>query len=210
MTMPDSSDAGRPSVTIVPANEASWDDLQTVFGTRGYAASCQCQYFKIFDKDWRSVPVAERAERLRQQTGCGDPDAPSTSGLIAYLEDEPVGWSAVEPRIAYPRLARMRVPWTDREEDRSDSTVWALTCFAVRVGYRRRGVMRALTRAAVDFARDRGASAIEGYPMMTEPGKELTWGELYVGSRDIFADAGFTEVSHPTKRRYVMRIDFED
>jgi len=27
-------------------------------------------------------------------------------------------------------------------------------------------------------------------------------------SRRIFADAGFTEVSRPTKRRVVMRIDF--
>jgi hypothetical protein len=29
-----------------------------------------------------------------------------------------------------------------------------------------------------------------------------------VGSRSIFADAGFTEVSHSTLRRVVMRIDF--
>ena len=45
--------------------------------------------------------------------------------------------------------------------------------------------------------------------MRTRPGQNITWGELYVGSRSIFADAGFTEVSCPTKRRVVMRIDFE-
>ena len=44
--------------------------------------------------------------------------------------------------------------------------------------------------------------------MITQPGRSVTWGELYVGSRGIFADAGFTEVSHPTRRRVVMRIDF--
>jgi hypothetical protein len=44
--------------------------------------------------------------------------------------------------------------------------------------------------------------------MLTEPGQKLTLvGELHVGSRSIFADAGFTEVSHPTLRRVVMRID---
>jgi hypothetical protein len=32
--------------------------------------------------------------------------------------------------------------------------------------------------------------------------------ELHVGSRSSFADAGFTEVNHPTLRRVVMRIDF--
>ena len=83
-----------------------------------------------------------------------------------------------------------------------------MTCFITRTGFRRRGISRALARAAVDFARQRGARAVEGYPMITEPGKEIPWGELHVGSRSIFAAAGFTEVSHPTLRRVVMRIDF--
>jgi hypothetical protein len=33
---------------------------------------------------------------------------------------------------------------------------------------------------------------------------------LHVGSRQVFTDAGFTEVSHPSPRRVVMRIDFAD
>jgi GNAT superfamily N-acetyltransferase len=84
----------------------------------------------------------------------------------------------------------------------------AVTCFVTRAGFRRRGVSRALARAAVDFARQRGARALEGYPMITEPGQEIMLGELHVGSRSIFAAAGFTEVSHPTLRRVVMRVDF--
>ena len=44
--------------------------------------------------------------------------------------------------------------------------------------------------------------------MITEPEQEITWVELHVNSRSIFAAAGFTEVSHPTLRRVVMRIDF--
>ena len=100
------------------------------------------------------------------------------------------------------------MPWAGRTEDKTDAGVWAVTCFATRAGFRRRGVSRALARAAVDFARGRGARAIEGYPMITEPGQEITWGELYRGSRGIFAAAGFAEVSRPTLRRVVMRIDF--
>jgi hypothetical protein len=38
--------------------------------------------------------------------------------------------------------------------------------------------------------------------------KEITWGELHVGSRQVFADAGFTEVSRPSPRRVAMPIDF--
>ena len=195
-------------ISIVPANEASWDDLQTIFGTTDYPSKCQCQRFKIRDSQWRSVPPSERAERLREQTGCGDTGAPSTSGLVAYLEGEPVGWCAVEPRTSYPRLLRARVPWTGRAEDKTDDGVWAVTCFVTRKGFRRRGITYALAHATVGFARERGARALEAYAMITQPGVEITWGELHVGSRDVFADAGFAEVNRPTLRRVVMRIDF--
>jgi GNAT superfamily N-acetyltransferase len=196
------------AISVVPANNASWDDLQAVLGTRGDPARCQCQHYKIRDMEWRSVPVDERAERLREQTNCGHPGARTTSGLVAYLDGEPVGWCAVEPRTAFLRLLATRVPWTGRTEDKTDDGVWAVTCFVTRAGFRHRGVSRALARAAVDFARERGARAVEGYPMVTQAEQVITWGELHVGSRSIFAAAGFIEVSAPTLRRVVMRIDF--
>jgi len=197
--------------TIVPANEARWEDLQTVFGARGAAAFCQCQRFKLAPREaFRSFPVEERARRLRVQTNCGHPEAETTSGLVAYLENEPVGWCAVEPRPAYTGLVRnQRVPWQGRNEDKADESVWAVTCVFVRAGFRRRGIAYALARATVDFARQRGARALEAYPMLTQPGQTIMWDELHVGPRSIFAAAGFAEVSHPTPRRLVMRIDFE-
>lgn len=199
-----------PEIRVVPANEASWEDLQAVFGTRGDTSRCQCQHYKIRDMEWRSVPVEERAFRLRQQTDCGHPESDTTSGLIAYLDGEPAGWCAVEPRTAYLRLLLTRVPWVGRSEDKTDDGVWAVTCFVTRTGFRRRGVSRALARASVDFARQRGACALEGYPMITTPGQDITWGELHVGSRSVFAAAGFSEVSRSSVRRVVMRIDFDD
>jgi hypothetical protein len=33
--------------------------------------------------------------------------------------------------------------------------------------------------------------------MITEPGKEITWGEARVGARQVFEEAGFEEVSLP-------------
>jgi hypothetical protein len=57
----------------------------------------------------------------------------------------------------------------------------------------------------VDFARERGARAVEGYPMTTKTAMQE---ELHVGTEGVFAAAGFAEVSRPTLRRAVMRIDF--
>jgi GNAT superfamily N-acetyltransferase len=194
-------------ITIVPANEASWQDLQTVFG-RSDARRCQCQRYKLRPREsFKSQSVEERADRLKEQAACGHPDAPRTSGLVAYLDGEPVGWCAVEPRTEYFGLVRVfRVPWVGRKEDKADDAVWAISCFVTRRGFRRHGVSRALTLAAVDFARTRGARAIEGYPMISEAG---IIEELHVGAAGVFADAGFVEVSRPTLRRAVMRIDFE-
>jgi GNAT superfamily N-acetyltransferase len=194
---------------IVPANEASWDDLRDVFGTRDYCGRCRCQRFKVVGWVWRDTTQEQRDAMLREQTACGDSDAEDTSGLVAYVDGEPAGWVAVEPRTAYPKLRTSRVPWSGRDEDKGDDGIWAVTCFVVRKGYRGRGLTYLLARATVDFARERGARALEAYPMITQPGKEITWGEVHVGARQVFEDAGFEEVSHPTVRRVVMRIDFE-
>ena len=123
------------ATSVVPADKAGWDDLQAVFGPRGYAARCQCQKFKIRHGQWRSVSAAERAARLREQIGCGRRKGRGTRGLVAYLDGEPVGWCAVEPRTAYPRLLDSPVPWAGRDEDPGDDGVWAATCFVTRAEY---------------------------------------------------------------------------
>jgi len=75
--------AATSEITVVPANEASWEDIQAVLGTRGGAAICQCQRFKLQPKEsFGSTPVDERAFRLREQTSCGDPDADTTSANV--------------------------------------------------------------------------------------------------------------------------------
>jgi GNAT superfamily N-acetyltransferase len=198
-----------PAITIVPANAASWEDLEAVFGTRGDASRCHCQRYKMQPgESWASVGAEELAFRFRAQTDCGHPESVTTTGLVAYLDGEPAGWCAVEPRTAYPRLLlKTRVPWEGRAEDKADDSVWAVTCFVTRKGFRRRGISRALARAAVDYARERGARTLEGYPMLSASAQGVLPGELHVGTRSVFADAGFTEVGRPTVRRVVMRID---
>ena len=195
------------ALSIVPANEASAADLDLVFGTTD-AGHCRCQRFKVRGWIWRDTTLAERCDALRDQTGCDDPDARSTSGLVAYLDGEPVGWVAVEPRTAYPGLRTKRVPCQGRAEDKDDDGVWAVTCFVVRKGWRGRGLTYPLAVAAREHARAAGARAVEGYAMICPPGKVITWGETHVGARQVFEEAGFVEVSRPGVRRAVLRVDF--
>jgi GNAT superfamily N-acetyltransferase len=208
-------------LSIVPANHASWADLKAVFGERD-SGRCNCQRFKTRGWFWEQATDEQRRAQLRNQANCDDPEATSTTGLVAYLRAPgerdpdnqgppatPVGWVAVEPRTEYPRLLGLPTVWKGRkDEDKEDDSVWSVTCFVVRKGYRRRGITYALAAAAVDFAQANGARALEAYAMLTQPGKDITWGELHVGARQVFAEAGLTEVSRPSVRRAVMRIDF--
>lgn len=194
-------------VIIRPANEVEWEDFQEVFGVRGVGALCQCQRYKLQPKESFASQAAEvRADRLRMQTGCGDPGSAATSGIVAFQAGEAVGWCAVEPRPKFTGLVRnSRVPWVGRNEDKADTSVWAVTCIFVRAGFRRQGISHVLANAAVDFARSQGAHALEAYPILT---KAVISEELHVGTSAAFAAAGLKEVSRPTPRRAVMRLDF--
>ena len=192
------------TLRIVPANEASWGDLQAIL--TGMAAKCQCTRERLGDGDYFPMEVPERTALFRAETHCDDPRATETIGVVGYLDGEPVAWCAVDHRSVYGRLRGSPVPWLGRGESKDDESVWAIPCMIVRKGYRGRGFTAQLVRGAVEHARRNGADAIEGYPMITD-GKEVTWDEFRVGPLSAFAAAGFAEVSHPTKRRVVMRLE---
>lgn len=194
------------TLTIRPAHETGWDELQSLMRSSTAPGLCQCQRYKLLPQECVvSVEAEVRTERFREQTQAGCPGATSTTGLVAFLDEEPVGWCAVEPRPAYDAMRRAgRVAWTGRDEDRDDPHVWAMTCFFTRPGFRKRGISRELAAAAVEHARARGARAVEGYPL-SRPGAVAD--ELHVGLESTFASVGFAPVSRPSARRVVMRLE---
>jgi GNAT superfamily N-acetyltransferase len=119
------------------------------------------------------------------------------------VDGEPAGWAAIEPYSAYPNLARS--PITKRVEgDPADP--WAVTCFVVRVDFRRQGVARSLLAGAVEHARSQGAEVVEGYPVDTEVRPSLSNAERYHGTVGLFRDGGFEVVRRPSATRAIMRL----
>ena len=80
-----------------------------------------------------------------------------------------------------------------------------MTCLFTRAGFRKRGISRAL--AAPPWTSPASAAPAPSRPTPSTT-KNVILEELHVGTECAFADAGFTEVSRPTLRRVVMRIDF--
>jgi GNAT superfamily N-acetyltransferase len=119
-------------------------------------------------------------------------------GVLAYSAGKPVGWCAVAPREAYIRLANSRVL-----KPVDEKAVWSISCFYVRLGYRRGGVSVALLKAAVDYARQHGATLVEGYPQ--DARKSLPDAFAWTGLLPAFRRAGFSEVARRSPSRPIMR-----
>ncbi len=64
--------------------------------------------------------------------------------------------------------------------------------------------MRRLIGAAIDHARERGATVLEAYPV--EVCGKSSRSELYFGSLGAFLDNGFSEVARPLPGRPMVRL----
>lgn len=121
-------------------------------------------------------------------------------GLIAYNKDgEPVGWVAVGPREAFPRLQRSPVM---RPVD--DVAAWAAPCFVVPSAHRGRGIATALVCYAVEHARAAGSEVIEGFPSDRPGRSQPQW--PWHGTVSMFRYVGFAEVARRKPERPIMRL----
>lgn len=89
-----------------------------------------------------------------------------------------------------------------------DIKVWLITCFIVRKGYRRKGLMRQLIGSGIDHAQEQDATVLEAYPV--EVCGKSGRSELYFGSLGAFLDNGFAEVARTLPSRPMVRLSLAD
>jgi len=165
-------------IEVVPATPDRWDDLKQLLDGDG-EVGCWCQ-------PWRGdVANGEtRPEALRRQLATASPPP----GFLAYVDGEAAGWVGVSARSIAARLRNSRtIPTID------DKDVWAIGCFRIRTGFRRRGVAGALLAGVVAAAREAGAPGVEAYPV-DPAGMRIDVGFGYVGIASMFDRAGFRRV----------------
>ncbi len=193
--------AASSDIDVVPATADRWADMVTLFEGDG-PLGCWCQYWRRSSGAYSAGGPGSGEANLAAQVEAGPP----SPGVIAYLDGEPAGWCGFGPRVSLERLVRSRtIPAVD------DVPVWSIVCFKVRVGYRRRGVAKALLDGAIEYARANGAPAIEAYPIDPE-GRRLDVGFSYVGFTPMFETAGFHRVVETAARsagrpRILMRLE---
>lgn len=173
---------------IQPLTPARIADLAELFGQGGDPKWCWCAYFRARGRDWTNSTADENRGVLEAAARDGSADG-RAPGLVAYDGAEAIGWVSVGPREDYERLAFSKVL-----APIDDTPVWSIVCFVVGRRVRGRGVAAALLAAAVDYARDHGASMLEAYPVEIPDGGRIPSANAYHGTLSMFERAGFEVV----------------
>jgi GNAT superfamily N-acetyltransferase len=187
---------------IRPITPELWPALAELFDEGGDPRWCWCMFWRSRGVDFGRSTAAANREDLRALI-----DREPSPGLVAIEEDGGgVGWVSLGPREGFERIERSKVrPRLD------DVPGWSIVCFVVARRARMRGLAAQLLDAAVAYARDRGAPALEAYPVDASTGRPSP-ATLYSGTLSTFLRAGFSvarEVVSPqaTVARTIVRLD---
>jgi len=171
-----------------------WKDLENLFGERGACAGCWCMFWRLSRADWEKQRGEKNRKALKKIIDSGE-----IPGILAYAGGKPVGWCSIAPRERFVRLENSRV--LKRVDEKS---AWSVVCFFIAKHFRKKGVTVELLKAAIEYARKKGAKIVEGYPVEPKKGK-FPDVFAYTGLASAFRKAGFEEVLRRSETRPIMR-----
>jgi len=186
-------------ITVAPLTPARWPDLEAVFLAKGcsIARGCWCMAYRRRGSGQPWPPGLTRAQANRKSFKAVV-DAGPPPGLIGYRGRVPVGWVAIGPRKDYLKLEHSPVI-----KPVDDKPVWSIVCFVVPSEYRKQGVAEAMLAGALAYAKKRGATLVEAYPMdRPGPSKDDT---MWFGAKSMYDRAGFKEVARRKPQRPIVR-----
>ncbi|GAA1523282.1 ribosomal protein S18 acetylase RimI-like enzyme [Microbacterium ginsengiterrae] len=189
-----------PKITTALARPEIWKDIQHTLSGGGDGRSCQCVWPVLTNKEWETTDLDQRTAMFQQEVASSRPP-----GLVAYVDGDAAGWIRVGPRTLQRRLGRTRNIVATTREPLDDDDVWAVSCFVVRREYRGLGLNAKLLDAAVTFARESGARAIEGYPIDTAR-TNVRVNDLFHGALSTFLSAGFEKIDGPKPERPLVSL----
>lgn len=185
-----------PTIDVRPVAPAHWDDIVDLFerkGPRGgtpQTDGCWCQFWNLRGNAYWAGHGAGNRKRFETEIRSG-----TEPGLLAYVDDVPVGWCRLGPRETFERLEHsVKLARVDDQE------VWSVVCFYVHPSAKGSGVASALLDAAIARAAGHGVGILEGYPV--RDGHMNI--DSYTGYLPMFLEAGF-EVMRDAGRRILVR-----
>lgn len=175
-------------LTFKPVTKANWDDFEALFSAPGGPKYCWCMVWRRSAEEAHDIPGNQRKPLIKQRV-----DAGTTIGLLGYLAGNPVAWVSIAPRETYTRIGGA--------EAKPGEKIWSLACMYIQRKMRGEGYGNALIEAAADYARKRGATVLEAYPVDPDSPSYR-----FMGFVPAFERFGFKAIGREGSRRHVMRL----
>jgi GNAT superfamily N-acetyltransferase len=175
---------------------SNWKKFEVLMGEKGGCGNCWCMYFRLPYKTFQENKPDGNKKMMKNLVNKGMPQ-----GLIASMNNDPVGWIAMAPREDYMKIENSRAFKRIDEQP-----VWSITCFFVKKEYRHKGLSQYLIKGAVDFAKKKKIKILEAYPAIPYADK-VPHPFLWVGILSSFIRNGFTIVRQQSKSRAMVRIE---
>jgi GNAT superfamily N-acetyltransferase len=180
--------------TFHPLIPERLSDFEKLFGPRGACGGCWCMYWRLSRTQFEDQQGEHNRRSIKALVDSGN-----IPGILAYADEEPIGWCSIAPREEFSTLGRSRVL-----KPVDDQPVWSVVCFFVARSQRKQGLTVQLLKAAIEYARSSGAKIIEGYPVEPKADKSPDV-FVYTGLFSAFKKAGFSEVLRRSETRPIMR-----
>jgi len=165
-------------------------------GEKGGCGGCWCMAFRLSPKEFAANKYDGNKKRMKKLI-----DENKPTGLIASVNNEPVGWIAVAPREDYIKIENSR---SFKRID--DKPGWSITCFFVKKEFRRQNLSHKLIKGVIDYAIKKKIKTLEAYPAIPYSDK-VSPPFLWVGILSAFLKNGFTVVKQSSKSRAMVRLE---
>ena len=182
------------SIVFQPVNKNRWKDFEQLFGDRGACGGCWCMAWRLKSADFEKQKGDKNKKAMKKIINSSE-----IPGILAYYENEPIGWCAFAPREKYIRLNNSRVlaPIDDKK-------VWSITCFYIHKKFRRLGISTELLKAVINYCKKKRVKILEAYPQ--EPYSDnIPAAFAWTGIPSAFEKAGFKVAERRSPKRPIMR-----
>ncbi|MDA1036377.1 MAG: GNAT family N-acetyltransferase [Chloroflexi bacterium] len=180
---------GLDTLVFHPVDEDRWPDMRVLAEASPELSRCWCM-------EWRPMPDADRDNLPAREVALGGLVKRGVPiGILGYVDGDPIAWCSIAPKPTYYSL------WESNADGASVVSAWAIVCFFIHEKMRGKGLTKHLIAAAVDYAREHGATLVEAYPVDPDSPRDG-----FMGFLSSFEHVGFREVAAPEKGRHIVQL----
>lgn len=179
------------NLEIQPISSSTWNDFVSLMQTDSQCSDCWCLNHRA-PSGCPTGPEAKIEMQLLVQ-------ANKVHGLLAYVNQESVGWIAVDPMS---ELIGHDCQDSGKEQE------WSIHCLFIKDGFRGQGISTQLIKAATDYAKTKNAKIISAFPIPSDNRSQFPVGEAeFSGRFSTYVKQGFKSVGEASD--FYQRVELE-